>query len=232
MKKTILIVEDDKSIRTGLKEALTAEGFETCVTGRGDEAVPLHADRHPDLILLDLMLPGKNGYDICRDIRARDSQTPILFLTAKNEEIDKVLGLELGADDYITKPFGVRELVARVHAALRRSQPASSRATEMPDEIQIGDTAIRTRALRGSRGNEAIEFTDREVKVLYALFRQSGDAVSRESLLNEVWGIDYYGTTRTLDQVIVKIRQKIEKDPAKPQFLKTVHGVGYRLEIE
>jgi DNA-binding response OmpR family regulator len=231
MKKTILIVEDDKSIRAGLREALQAEGFGTCETARGAEALPLLNDRKPDLILLDLMLPGKNGYDICREIRAGNSHVPIIMLTAKTEEIDKVLGLELGADDYVTKPFGIRELIARIHAALRRSQPAASKENALPDEFEIGGTLIRTRALRGSRGDEQIEFTDREVKVLAVLFHHAGEAVSRETLLNEVWGVDYYGTTRTLDQVIVKIRQKIEANPSKPKHLKTVHGVGYRLEV-
>lgn len=232
MKKKILIIEDDKNIRTGLREALRAEGFETSETGRGEEAVPLHADRKPDLILLDLMLPGKSGYDICREIRARDTQTPIIMLTAKTEEIDTVLGLELGADDFVTKPFSIRELIARIHAALRRSQPAADRSPALPEEITIGKTIIQTRALRGNRGKEQIEFTDREVKVIGVLFQHLGEAVSRETLLNEVWGVDYYGTTRTLDQVIVKIRQKIETDPSKPKHLQTVHGVGYRLEIQ
>ncbi len=232
MKKTILIIEDDKNIRTGLKEALQAEGFETCATGRGDEAFPLFNDRKPDLILLDLMLPGKSGYDICRQIRTQNQHVPIIMLTAKTEEIDKVLGLELGADDYVTKPFSIRELIARIHAALRRSQPAANATLALPEELTIGTTLIRTRALRGSRGEEQIEFTDREVKVLGVLFQHRGEAVSRETLLNEVWGIDYFGTTRTLDQVIVKIRQKIETDPAHPQHLQTVHGVGYRLEVD
>ncbi|MEO0452586.1 MAG: response regulator transcription factor [Verrucomicrobiota bacterium] len=232
MKKTILIAEDDKNIRLGIKEALLAENYEVCETGRGTEVASLVRDRKPQLILLDIMLPGMSGYDICREIRSTDVSTPIIMLTAKDQEIDKVLGLELGADDYVTKPFGTRELIARIHAVLRRSQPvANQSAYQIPEEIQIGETLIRTKALRGSRGNEQIEFTDREIKVIAVLFKNTGDAISRDQLLNEVWGIDYYGTTRTLDQVIVKIRQKIEPDPSQPIFLKTVHGVGYRMDL-
>ena len=185
--------------------------------------------RQPDLVILDIMLPGKSGYDLCREIRAGKSRVPILMLSAKGQEIDKVVGLELGADDYVTKPFSLRELLARVHALLRRAEPGGS-AIDLPAEIAFGNVRIDCKALRGKRGKEAIELTPRELKVLALLFRERGNAVSRETILREIWGIDYYGTTRTLDQLVVKLRQKIEATPGEPKHLVTVHSLGYRLE--
>ena len=152
------------------------------------------------------------------------------MLSAKGQEIDKVVGLELGADDYVTKPFSLRELLARVQALLRRAQ-AGSTASDLPMEIAFGKVRIDCKALRGKRGKEPIELSPRELKVLSVLFRERGNAVSRENLLNEVWGVDYYGTTRTLDQLVVKLRQKIEDTPGEPQHLLTVHGLGYRLDV-
>jgi len=152
------------------------------------------------------------------------------MLSAKGQEIDKVVGLELGADDYVTKPFSLRELLARVQALLRRAEPGAS-ATQLPAEIAFGKVRIDGKALRGKRGREAFELTPRELKVLAILFRERGHAVSRDALLNEVWGIEYYGTTRTLDQLIVKLRQKIEDVPGEPKHLLTVHTLGYRLEV-
>src|SRR4051812_27674510 len=175
------------------------------------------------------MLPGKSGYDLCRELRAAKNRVPILMLSAKGQEIDKVVGLELGADDYVTKPFSLRELLARVHALLRRAEPGAAVA-EMPDEIAFGKVRVDCRALRGQRGKQSFELTPRELKVLAILYREIGKAISRETMLNEVWGIDYYGTTRTLDQLIVKLRQKIEETPGEPRYLLTVHGFGYRLE--
>jgi DNA-binding response OmpR family regulator len=155
---------------------------------------------------------------------------PILMLSAKGQEIDKVVGLELGADDYVTKPFSLRELLARVQALLRRANPGGA-VKGTPAEIAFGKVRIDAKALRGKRGKEAFELTPRELKVLAVLFRERGNAVSRDALLNEVWGIDYYGTTRTLDQLIVKLRQKIEDVPGEPKHLLTVHTLGYRLEV-
>src|SRR4051812_44094025 len=175
------------------------------------------------------MLPGKSGYDLCRELRAAKNRVPILMLSAKGQEIDKVVGLELGADDYVTKPFSLRELLARVHALLRRAEPGAV-AAEGPDAIDFGHVKIDTKALRGKRGKETFELTPRELKVLAVLFRERGNAVSRDPILNEVWGIEYYGTTRTLDQLVVKLRQKIEETPGEPRYLLTVHGFGYRLE--
>jgi DNA-binding response OmpR family regulator len=151
------------------------------------------------------------------------------MLSAKGQEIDKVVGLELGADDYVTKPFSLRELLARVHALLRRADPGAA-AAKLPDEIAFGEVSLDVKALRGKRNGEAFELTPRELKVLALLFRERGNAVSREAILNEVWGIEYYGTTRTLDQLIVKLRQKIEAVPSEPRHLLTVHSLGYRLD--
>jgi DNA-binding response OmpR family regulator len=151
------------------------------------------------------------------------------MLSAKGQEIDKVVGLELGADDYVTKPFSLRELLARVHALLRRATPETG-SGEIPEEISFGKVRIDSKALRGTRGKESFDLTPRELKVLALLWRERGNAVSRDQILNEVWGIEYYGTTRTLDQLVVKLRQKIEDVPGEPRWLSTVHGLGYRFE--
>ncbi len=230
MKKHILIVEDDAHIRLGLTESLRAEGYEVTDCCAGSEAMNLVRQRKPDLIVLDIMLPGKSGYDLCREIRASKNRVPILMLSAKGQEIDKVVGLELGADDYVTKPFSLRELIARVQALLRRAEHTATPADALPDEIAFGNVRIDTRALRGTRGKSKFELTPRELKVIAVLHRERGNAVSRDQILNEVWGIEYYGTTRTLDQLIVKLRQKLEDEPAEPKHIVTVHSLGYRLE--
>jgi DNA-binding response OmpR family regulator len=229
MKKHLLVVEDDAHIRLGLCDALRAEGYEITECCHGAEAIALIRQRAPDLVVLDIMLPGKSGYDVCREVRAVRNRVPILMLSAKGQEIDKVVGLELGADDYVTKPFSLRELLARVHALLRRAAPEVGAST-IPDEIRFGAVEIDTRALRGRRGKSAFDLTPRELKVLALLWRERGNAVSRDAILNEVWGIEYYGTTRTLDQLVVKLRQKLEDVPGAPRWLVTVHGHGYRLE--
>ncbi len=229
MKKHILVVEDDAHIRLGLVDALQAEGYEVTGCGDGGQAMSLLRQRGPDLLVLDIMLPNKSGYDLCREIRGARNRVPILMLSAKGQEIDKVVGLELGADDYVTKPFSLRELLARIQALLRRAAPAAN-ALDAPEELRFGDVVVDTRALRGKRDGQDFELTPRELKVLALLHRERGRAVSRDSILNEVWGIDYYGTTRTLDQLMVKLRQKIEENPAEPRHLLTVHGLGYRLD--
>lgn len=230
MKKHILVIEDDSNIRLGIKDALESEGYEVSEAGHGREVLALVRQRRPDLAILDIMLPGKSGFDLCRDIRAEGFTLPILMLTAKGQEIDKVLGLELGADDYITKPFGIRELLARVHAHLRRTQPAAATLAAAPETLDLAGCHIDVRAMRGQRHGQPVEFTAREMKVLLLLHSEQGRVVDRNRILDGVWGLDYPGTTRTLDQVIVKLRQKIEADAANPVVLTTVHGVGYRLE--
>ena len=231
MKKRLLVVEDDVHIRLGLRDALQAEGYDVIECRDGAQAGPLVKQHKPDLVILDIMLPGKSGFDLCREIRAAKNRVPILMLSAKGQEIDKVVGLELGADDYVTKPFSLRELLARVQALLRRAEAGGGAASDLPMEIAFGKVRIDCKALRGKRGKEAIELTPREMKVLAVLFRERGNAVSRDALLNEVWGVEYYGTTRTLDQLIVKLRQKIEDVPGEPRHLLTVHTLGYRLEV-
>jgi len=232
MSVRILIVEDEPHIRLGLTEALRAEGWEPVEAPNGAEATGLLRSTAIDLILLDVMLPGKSGFDLCREWRAASIRIPILFLTAKGQEVDKVLGLELGADDYLAKPFSLRELTARIRALLRRSRMtgAGESATEI-ETIRFGEVTLDTKSLRGTAHGRAVELSPRELAVLHVLYREAGNAVTREQLLNEVWGVDYYGTTRTLDQVIVKLRQKLEKTAAKPEWIVTVHGHGYRLEV-
>jgi DNA-binding response OmpR family regulator len=229
MSKRILLVEDDPHIRLGVAEALAGEGFEVIECADGANAVATARQLAPDAVILDIMLPHKSGYDICRELRAARLAVPILMLTAKGQELDKVIGLELGADDYVTKPFGLQELLARVRALLRRAAPAAGDPS-VPDKIRIGSVEVRPAALRGSCAGHEFELTPREMAVLAVLYRDRGNAVSRDRLLNEVWGIEYYGTTRTLDQVIMKLRQKIEPHPSEPRHLLTVHGLGYRLE--
>ena len=230
MKKKVLVVEDDPHIRLGLADALKGEGYEVIEISNGSEVLPLLKQQRPDLMILDVMLPGKSGFEICREARSARCDLPILMLTAKGQEIDKVLGLELGADDYVTKPFGVRELLARVHALLRRSGAAAAdSAPSTPSRIAFGNIEIDVAAMRGSRAGEKFDLSSRELKVLALLFRRAGEVVSRNQLLDEVWGIEYFGTTRTLDQVIVRLRQKIESGDSR--HLLTVHGVGYRLDL-
>ncbi len=233
MKNHILIVEDDPHIRLGLVDALTGEGYKVSEISHGNEVMPFLKQTQPGLVILDVMLPGKSGFNLCREIRASKHAFPILMLTAKGQEVDKVVGLELGADDYVTKPFGIRELLARIHALLRRFEsPSDNNSPKIPKEIRFGQVSIQSASLRGTCGKSKIELSPRELKVLALLHSRSGEVVSRDEILNKVWGLEYYGSTRTLDQVIVKIRQKVETDPANPRHLKTVHGVGYRLDID
>ena len=229
MKTKILIVEDDPHILLGLEEVLRSEGFEVASCNRGDQALAAVAKQKPALILLDVMLPGLSGYDICRQLRSNKTATPILMLTAKGQEIDKVVGLDLGADDYVTKPFGVRELLARIHALLRRGS-GSLQADSSDAAFRIGDVEIDPRTFQLKRGKAIEELTARELKLLQVFHAHAGEVLSRDRLLNEVWGYNYYGTTRTLDQVIVQLRKKLGDNGNSPKHLVTVHGVGYKLE--
>ena len=232
MKTKILIVEDDPHILLGLEEVLKSEGYETVSCNRGDAAIEAVAKHHPTLIVLDVMLPGTSGYDICKQLRAKKISTPILMLTAKGQEIDKVIGLDLGADDYVTKPFGVRELLARIQALLRRSG-GSSASIHAADEspFKIGDATIDPKAFQLKRGKIVEELTAKELKVLQLFYTHAGEVLSRDKLLNEVWGYSYYGTTRTLDQVIVQLRKKLGDHGGEPKHLLTIHGVGYKLVV-
>jgi len=224
----ILIVEDDANIALGLEEILKSEQFTPVVCPRGDQALAAVMKNQPVLILLDVMLPGLSGYDVCKQLRKKGITTPILMLTAKGQEMDKVIGLELGADDYLTKPFGVRELLARVQALLRRS--GASKPCSAPEPIfKIGACTIDPATFQIRRGRATEELTARELKLLTVFHSHRGEVLSRDRLLNEVWGQNYYGTTRTLDQVIVQLRKKLGDPADEPRHLLTVHGVGYKL---
>ena len=232
MKTKILIVEDDPHILLGLEEVLKSEDYETASCNRGDEAVAAVANFQPTLIVLDVMLPGASGYDICKSLRTKKNFTPIIMLTAKGQEIDKVVGLDLGADDYVTKPFGVRELLARIQALLRRSGNSHSPAAEIvaaEKVFKIGEVTIDPKTFQLKRGKAVEELTAKELKLLQVFHAHAGEVLSRDKLLNEVWGYNYYGTTRTLDQVIVQLRKKLGDHGGEPKNLLTIHGVGYKL---
>lgn len=226
----ILIVEDDPAIRQGLIDTLESESYEVLEAGTGTDAIPLLKTESIDLVLLDLMMPGKSGYEVCRELRTFNQTLPVLMLTAKGEEIDKVLGLELGADDYMTKPFGVRELLARVHALLRRSQlhTSSPPSSEEKTAFSFGNNTVDPKSYSVKRGEDEWDLTSRELELLRIFHAHPCEVLSRDELLNQAWGMEYYGTTRTLDQHIAQLRKKVETCPGTPALIQTVHGVGYR----
>jgi len=205
---------------------LKSDGLDVAVCNRGDQAIETVRKQRPALVVLDVMLPGMSGYDVCKELRAKKVSTPILMLTAKGQEIDKVVGLDLGADDYVTKPFGVRELLARIHALLRRTG-ATDAGAQAP--FQIGAATIDPKTFQLKRGKAVEELTAKELKLLQLFYSHPGEVLSRDRLLNEVWGYNYYGTTRTLDQVIVQLRKKLGDNGDHPEHLVTVHGVGYKM---
>ena len=225
MKTKILVVEDDVNIRFGLVELLTSEGFAVEACSRGDQTLAAVQQHRPSLIVLDVMLPGLSGYDICKQLRAKEYQGLILMLTAKGQEMDKVIGLELGADDYVTKPFGLRELTARVHALLRRN-----RASDVSDGSpqSFGDCLLDPKTFELKRGKKSISLSAREVKLFQLFISHPNEVLSRDRLLNDVWGYEYYGTTRTLDQAIVQLRKKLADIGADPKQIATVHAYGYK----
>lgn len=226
MKTRILVVEDDPAILTGVTDLLEGEGFGVVPATDGAAAVALHAREKPDLVLLDIMIPEKNGYDVCREIRRVDPVTPIIMLTAKGEEVDKVVGLELGADDYVVKPFGASELLARIRAVLRRGRPR--RASRGEQLLSFGKVTVDPRTMKGTRDGTEFAVSRRELALLQLFVSRPGEVLDRDMLLEEVWGVRYEGTTRTLDQHIAGLRKKIEQDPAHPRHIETVHGTGYR----
>jgi DNA-binding response OmpR family regulator len=225
----ILIAEDDGDLRQGLIDLLEAEGYRVTAAADGAEALAAYRSDPPDLLLLDVMMPRKSGFDLCREIRKQDPGTPIILLTAKGEEIDKVVGLELGADDYVTKPFGLHELRARIAAVLRRAAGPPRVSSRNPDCFTLGSAKIDRRGYRLERDGAVFDLTPRELKLLETFAARPGEVLSRNDLLNAAWGIDYFGTTRTLDQHIAQLRKKIEDDPSTPRIILTVHGVGYKL---
>jgi two-component system alkaline phosphatase synthesis response regulator PhoP len=224
MSSRILIVEDDPSIRLGLKRSLEFEGFTVELARDGEEAIQRAFDKKPDLIVLDIMLPRVNGFEVCRTVRKYDGTIPIVILSAKGDEGDKVLGLELGADDYVTKPFSVRELTARIKAALRRRKALDGEIESFQEgELSI-DFGGQTLLVNGERR----ELSSREFKLLRHLIQNRGRVLSRDQILNKVWGYDYDGTPRTIDNFINKLRQKLGDDPEDPRWIQTVRGSGYK----
>lgn len=226
----ILVAEDDRNILRGLVEIFEAEGYETLEARNGNAALELYRSQSPDFVCLDIMMPGLSGYDVCREIRADRADLPVIFISAKSEEIDKVLGLELGADDFISKPFGVREVVARIRAVTRRYLAARRHAQEADEPFRMADLEIIPDELRARRGEEAIDLSLRDVAILKVLHAHAGKAVDRHTLFRDVWGVDHIPNSRTLDQHISQLRKRIENDPAEPRIIRTVHGVGYRYE--
>lgn len=230
MEKKILVVDDEKPIADILQFNLKKEGFDVYCAYDGNEAVEMVDEIQPDLILLDIMLPMRDGMEVCREVRKK-YEMPIIMLTAKDSEIDKVLGLELGADDYVTKPFSTRELIARVKANLRRHQQLATQASAEEDtnEIEIGSLVIHPDAYVVSKRGETIELTHREFELLHYLAKHIGQVMTREHLLQTVWGYDYFGDVRTVDVTVRRLREKIEDSPSHPAWIVTRRGVGYYL---
>jgi len=221
----ILLIEDEPKMQQGLRDNLEFEGHEVTITGDGNSGYQTLLHGSFDLVILDAMLPQMSGFDVVRKSREKGNRTPILMLTAKGEEIDKVLGLELGADDYVTKPFSLRELIARVNALLRRAVPSSANDTMMT----LGDVTINFANYSGSKDGKEFSMTPKEFEILKYLWQHRNETVSRDDLLTNVWGYDESVTTRTIDNFILKIRQKIEDDCAHPKIIFTIHGTGYKL---
>ena len=229
----ILIIEDEGAIREGLVDNLRFEGYQVICSDNGLGGLEVFETEKPDLVLLDVMMPGVDGLEVCRRIRAAASHTPIIMLTAKCSEVDKVVGLELGADDYLTKPFGMRELFARVKAVLRRTQVLKETdkrpdGTVSPDELAFGEVNIDFRTYRARRGEQEIVLSAKEFELLRYLASQPDVPVTRDQLLDRVWGYNNYPTTRTVDNFIARLRHKVERHPDRPQHIITVHGVGYK----
>ena len=227
----ILVAEDDDHIRRGLEKILRAEGYEVIAASDGREALERFEEAAPDFALLDIMMPGMDGYALCREITRRRPEVPVIFVSAKSEEIDKVIGLELGADDFIMKPFGVREVVARIRAVTRRALAARRAAVPTGDEsFTMGDLSVRPAELRARRGDETIDLSLREVRILALLHQRRGRVVDRRTFFEECWGMSYLPNSRTLDQHVSQLRKRIERDPKQPTIIRTVHGVGYRFD--
>ena len=220
----ILVIEDDVPILRGLKDNLVRESYEVLTAEDGEDGYRLAREANPDLILLDLMLPTLSGYEICRKLRDEGNSVLILMLTARGEEADRVLGLDLGADDYVTKPFSIRELKARIRALLRRSDPPPA----PPDTLSFGDVVVDFLQYDAQKSGNPVEMTPKEFGVLRYLAARAGEVVSRYELLEKVWGYGKFPTTRTVDNHLAALRAKLEDEPAEPRYLQTVHRVGYK----
>jgi DNA-binding response OmpR family regulator len=220
----ILIVEDEPNMVAGLRDNFEYEGYEVITANDGLAGLERALTDSPDLLVLDVMMPRMSGLDVCKQLKAKRPSIPIIMLTARGQEVDKVVGLELGADDYVTKPFSIRELLARVKAVLRRTQTAP----KDQEQYKFGDVEVNLRSCQVSRKGKPLEFSSKEFELLKFFLSHSGEAISRDRLLEEVWGYDHFPTTRTVDAHIVRLRQKLEPKPEDPQFILTVHGLGYK----
>ena len=225
----ILIVEDEPSMRMGLKDNLEFEDYEVDIAVDGEEGLEKLRDNKYNLVLLDVMLTKISGFDVCKTVRKENIKVPIILLTAKGEEIDKVLGLELGADDYVTKPFSLRELLARIKAVLRRGEHLSDK--DSAKEIDIGKMKIDFQGYKAFVDEKPVQLSHKEFEVLRYLWKKRNSTVSRDDLLSEIWGYDENPTTRTIDNFIMKLRHKIEEDPNHPEVIITVHGLGYKMIV-
>jgi len=219
----ILIADDEPEIVRGLEDNLRFEGYQTVSATNGQDALALALSDAPDLVLLDIMMPRLSGWDVCRELRRRGVDVPVIMLTARGAEVDRVLGLELGADDYVTKPFSLRELLARVRAVLRRPGPR-----QKFEEFAFGDVRVRPRGRQVFKGGREVRTTRKEFDLLVFLVEHRGEVITRERLLDEVWGYERFPTTRTVDTHVLKLRRKFEADPDRPRWILTVHGQGYR----
>ncbi len=220
----ILIVEDEPDMAMGLRDNFEYEGYEVAVAADGQQGLNRAIADRPDLIVLDVMLPQMSGLDVCRQLRGQGMDVPIIMLTARGQEIDKIVGLEMGADDYVTKPFSIKELLARVRAHLRRT---SKQVAEL-ENYKFGDVVLEFKKYQATRNGQPMEFSPREFELMKYFIQHRGETVTRDQLLDEVWGYDNYPFTRTVDNHIAKLRQKIEPTPADPQYIITVHRVGYK----
>lgn len=224
----IIVIEDDRAILRGLKDNLEYESYEVLTATDGEQGYRLIREQSCDLIVLDLMIPKMDGYELCRKVRAEGITTPILMLTARSEEMDRVHGLDIGADDYVTKPFSMPELLARIRAILRRVRSPAI----LPDDLRFDDVSADFKRFEARKGREVLKLSRKEFGVLRLLAARAGKVVTRNEMLDEVWGHECYPTTRTVDNHIASLRSKLENDPANPRHLITIHGVGYKLVLE
>jgi DNA-binding response OmpR family regulator len=220
----ILIVEDEPNMVAGLRDNFEYEGYQVITAADGVEGLERALAESPDLVVLDVMMPRMSGLDVCKQLKARRASLPIIMLTARGQEVDKVVGLELGADDYVTKPFSIRELLARVKAVLRRTQTVPREQ----ERLSFGDVDVNLRTHQVQRNGKSVEFSAKEFELLKYFLCHPEETLSRDRLLDEVWGYEHYPTTRTIDAHIVRLRQKLEPNPEQPRFILTIHGVGYK----
>jgi DNA-binding response OmpR family regulator len=222
--KKILVIEDDISILRGLKDNLEFEGYDVLTETNGEKGLKVALEKKTDLVLLDIMLPGMNGYEICRKLKKEKPELPIIMITARGSEIDKVSGLDTGADDYVTKPFSIPELMARIRAVLRRI----TQEKNIPEQYSFGIIKLDFKKYKAFRDNQEIKLSGKEFAIMEYFIRHEGEAVHRHDLLNEVWGYEALPTTRTIDNFILDLRKKLEENPSKPRYIESVRDIGYR----